>query len=38
MPWKANTDIHFVAESSLDLAHYVSGYVTEVEKSSMQEI
>ena len=27
MLWKANIDIEFVAEASLDLAHYVSGYV-----------
>ena len=33
--WKANIDIQFVAESSLALAHYVSGYVTKAEKSSM---
>ena len=32
--WKANIDIQFVAE----LAHYVSGYVTKAEKSSMQEL
>ena len=36
--WKANIDIQFVAESSLALAHYVSGYVTKLEKSSMQEL
>ena len=36
--WKANIDIQFVAESSLALAHYVSGYVTKAEKSSRQEI
>ena len=36
--WKANIDIQFVAESSLALAHYVSGYVTKAEKSGMQEI
>ena len=36
--WKANIDIQFVAESSLALPHYVSGYVTKAEKSSMQEI
>ena len=36
--WKANIDIQFVAESSLALAHYVSGYVTKAEKSSKQEI
>ena len=35
MLWKAKIDIQFVAESSLALAPYVSGYVT---KSSMQEI
>ena len=38
MLWKANIDIQFVAESLLALAHYVSGYVTKAEKSSMQEI
>ena len=38
MLWKANLDIQFVAESSLALAHYVSGYVTKAEKSNMQEI
>ena len=32
MLWKANLDIQFVAESSLALAHYVSGYVTKAEK------
>ena len=37
MLWKANIDIQFVAESSLALAHYVSGYVTKAERSSMQE-
>ena len=36
--WKANIDIQFVAESSLALAHYLSGYVTKAEKSSMQEL
>ena len=36
--WKANIDIQLVAESSLALAHCVSGYVTKPEKSSMQEI
>ena len=36
--WKTNIDIQFVAESSLALAHYVSGYVTKAEKSSVQEI
>ena len=36
--WKANTDIQFVSESSLALAHYVTGYVTKAEKSNMQDI
>ena len=31
-------DIQFVAESSLALAHYVSGYVTKAERCNMQEI
>lgn len=35
---KANMDIQFVAESSLALAHYVTGYVTKAEKSSMQDL
>ena len=38
MLWKANIDIQFVAEASLALAHYVSGYVTKAEHSNMQEI
>ena len=38
MLWKANIDIQFVAEASLALAHYVSGYVTKAERSNMQEI
>ena len=38
MLWKANKDIQFVAEASLALAHYVSGYVTKAERSNMQEI
>ena len=36
--WKANIDIQFVAESSLALAHYVSGYVTKAERRNLQEI
>ena len=36
--WKTNIDIQFVAESSLALAHYVSGCVSKAEKSSMQDI
>ena len=38
MLWKANIDVQFVAESSLALAQYVSGYVTKAERSNMQEI
>ena len=38
MLWKANIDIQFVAEASLALAHYVSGYVTKAERSNMQQI
>ena len=36
--WKANLDIQFIAESSLALAHYVTGYVTKAERSNMQEL
>eukprot|EP00731_Ephydatia_muelleri_P001725 Em0001g1725a len=36
--WKANMDIQFTAESSLTLAHYVTGYVTKAEKSNMQNV
>ena len=36
--WKANIDIQFVAESSLALSHYVTGYVAKAEKSSLQEM
>ena len=36
--WKANMDIQFIAEASLALAHYVSGYVTKAEHSNMQEV
>ena len=36
--WKANIDIQFVAELSLALAHYVSGYVTKAERSNIQDI
>ena len=38
MLWKANIDIQFIAEASLALAQYVSGYVTKAERSNMQEI
>ena len=33
--WQANMDIQFTAESSITLAHYVTGYVTKAEKSNM---
>ena len=36
--WKAKIDIQFVAESSLALSHYVTGYVTKAEQSSLQEL
>ena len=38
MLWRANVDIQYVAESSLALAHYVTGYVTKAEKSHIQDI
>ena len=31
-------DLQFVAESSLAIAQYVTGYVTKAEKSNMQDI
>ena len=36
--WKANMDIQFIAESSLALTHYVTGYVTKAERSNMQDL
>ena len=36
--WKANMDIQYIAESTLVLAHYVSGYVTKAERSHVQDI
>ena len=36
--WKAYLDILFVAESSLVLAHYISGYVTKTERRNLHEI
>ena len=35
---EGHIDIQYVAESSLALAHYVSGYVTKAEKSHLQDI
>ena len=34
----AVVDLQFVGESTLAIAHYVTGYVTKVEKSNMQEL
>ena len=31
-------DIQFIAEESLALAHYVTGYITKAERSNMQDI
>ena len=31
-------DIQFIAESSLALAHYVTGYVTKAERSNMKDL
>ena len=36
--WKANMDIQFIAESTLAIAQYVTGYVTNAEKSNMQDL
>ena len=36
--WKANMDIQYIAESTMALAHYVSGYVTKAERSHVQDI
>ena len=36
--WKANMDIQFISESSLALAHYVTGYVTKAEQGNMQDV
>ena len=38
MLWKANMDIQFIAESTLAIAQYVTGYVTKAEKSNMQDL
>ena len=37
MLWKANMDIQFIAESTLAIAQYVTGYVTKAEKSNREE-
>ena len=36
--WKANMDIQYIAESTMALAHYVSGYVTKADRSRIQDI
>ena len=36
--WKANMDIQYTAESSLAVAHYVTGYITKAETSHMQDL
>ena len=36
--WKANMDIQYTADSSLAVAHYVTGYVTKAESSRMQDL
>jgi len=37
--WRAHLDIQYIAEdSSLALAHYVTGYVTKAEKSHLHEL
>ena len=36
--WKANIDLQYVGDASLALAHYVTAYITKVEKSHVQEI
>ena len=38
MLWKANMDIQFIVESTLEIAQYVTGYVTKAEKSNMQDL
>ena len=35
---ESNLDIQYVADSSLALAHYVTGYITKAEKSHMQAL
>ena len=36
--WKVNIDVQYVADASLALAHYVTGYITKAENSHMQEL
>uniref|UniRef100_A0A1X7TTM4 Helitron helicase-like domain-containing protein n=1 Tax=Amphimedon queenslandica TaxID=400682 RepID=A0A1X7TTM4_AMPQE len=36
--WRANMDLHYIAERSLSLTEYVTGYVTKAEKSHAQDL
>ena len=36
--WRTNLDIQFIAENSLALSHYVTGYITKAEKSYLHEL
>uniref|UniRef100_A0A1X7TPM6 Uncharacterized protein n=1 Tax=Amphimedon queenslandica TaxID=400682 RepID=A0A1X7TPM6_AMPQE len=36
--WHANMDLQYIAERSLSLTEYVTGYVTEAEKSHAQDL
>ena len=38
MLWKANMNIQYVGKSTLTIAQYVTGYVTKVERSNMQDL
>ena len=35
---QANMDVQYIAESSLALAHYVTGYLTKAERNNMQDL
>ena len=34
--WKSNIDVQYVADASLAIVHYVTGYITKAEKSHME--
>ena len=36
--WRANMDLQYIAEKSLSLTEYVTGYVTKAEKSHAQDL
>ena len=38
MLWKANMDLQYIGESSLAIAQYVTGCVTNAERSNMQDV